>query len=46
MPNLTHNVVRAAARHPHRAALRLSDRSRTYRELDVMSARVAAVQGP
>jgi long-chain acyl-CoA synthetase len=42
MPNLAHNVVLAAERHPHRPPLRLGDRTWTYRELDVMSARVAA----
>ncbi|WP_369172842.1 long-chain fatty acid--CoA ligase [Streptomyces sp. R28] len=42
MPNLAHNVVLAAARHPHRPALRLGERIWTYREVDVLSARVAA----
>src|SRR4051812_42066873 len=42
MANLAHNVVLAAARHPHRPALRLGDRTWTYAEVDAMSARVAA----
>ena len=42
MANLAHNLVLTAARHPHRPALRLGDRTWTYAEVDVMSARVAA----